>query len=60
MSSVTNFVDNSPGTDDDGSGAAVGMEFGRMMATHKPAATIILMAVIGEEQGLFSLTLMAC
>jgi len=29
------------------------MELARIMATHRPAATIVFMAVAGEEQGLF-------
>lgn len=35
------------------------MELARVMATHKPAATLIFVAVAGEEQGLFGSTFMA-
>ncbi|KAJ7664394.1 peptidase M28 [Mycena polygramma] len=59
VSDVTNFVDNSPGADDDGSGVAVAMELARVMATHTPAATIMFAAVAGEEQGLFGSAFMA-
>lgn len=50
---VTNYIDNSPGADDDGSGVAVSMELARVMATHPSAATIMFAAVSGEEQGLY-------
>lgn len=53
VTDVLNFIDDSPGADDDGSGVAVSMELARIMATHKPAATIVFAAVAGEEQGLF-------
>lgn len=53
ISDIMNFVDDAPGADDDGSGVAISMELARIMATHKPAATIIFAAVAGEEQGLF-------
>ncbi|KAJ7472162.1 Zn-dependent exopeptidase [Mycena latifolia] len=59
VSIVTNFVDDSPGADDDASGVAVAMELARVMATHSPAATIMFVAVAGEEQGLFGSTFMA-
>lgn len=35
------------------------MELARIFATHRPAATIILAAVAGEEQGLFGSTFLA-
>jgi len=50
---VMNFVDDAPGADDDGSGVAISMELARIMATHRPAATIKFVAVAGEEQNLF-------
>jgi Zn-dependent M28 family amino/carboxypeptidase len=54
-SRVNNIMDaNSvePGAVDDASGTAVSMELARIMAKHPFPATIIFMAVAGEEQGL--------
>ena len=48
-----NRVDDAPGADDDASGVAVSMELARVMATHEPDATIVFMAVAGEEQNLY-------
>jgi hypothetical protein len=45
-----------PGANDDASGTAVSMELARVMASRKFPATIIFMAVIGEEQGLYGST----
>ncbi|KAJ7077428.1 Zn-dependent exopeptidase [Mycena belliarum] len=59
VSNVTNFVDDAPGADDDASGVAVSMELARVMASHRPAATIMFVAVAGEEQGLFGSTFLA-
>ncbi|MGZ3754242.1 MAG: M28 family peptidase [Mucilaginibacter sp.] len=42
-----------PGANDDASGTAVSMEVARVMAKRSFPATIIFMAVIGEEQGLY-------
>lgn len=42
-----------PGAVDDASGTAVSMELARVMAKRKFPATIIFMAVVGEEQGLY-------
>ena len=50
---VMNFTDDAPGADDDASGVAVSMELARVLATHRPRATIVLAAVAGEEQGLY-------
>lgn len=41
------------------SGVAISMELARIMATRRPAATIVFVAVAGEEQGLFGSTLLA-
>src|SRR5271169_4517794 len=43
----------SPGANDDGSGTAVSMECARVLSQHKFRATIIFLAVAGEEQGLY-------
>lgn len=53
VTNVLNFIDDSPGADDDASGVAVSMELARVMASHSPAATIMFAAVSGEEQGLY-------
>ncbi|WP_259068359.1 M28 family metallopeptidase [Mucilaginibacter sp. X4EP1] len=42
-----------PGANDDASGTAVSMELARVMAKRSFPATIIFMAVVGEEQGLY-------
>ncbi|MGP4012126.1 M20/M25/M40 family metallo-hydrolase [Streptomyces sp. 4N124] len=61
-SRVTDVMDatsDSPGADDDASGVAVAMELARVMATRRPAATIVFAAVAGEEQGLYGAAHMA-
>lgn len=45
-----------PGANDDASGTAVSMELARVMAKRSFPATIIFMAVVGEEQGLYGST----
>ena len=47
---------DAPGADDDASGVAAVMESARVMAPHKFNATIVFMAVAGEEQGLVGST----
>jgi hypothetical protein len=42
-----------PGANDDASGTAVSMELARVMAKRQFPATIIFMAVAGEEQGMY-------
>ncbi|KUJ22165.1 putative zinc metalloprotease [Mollisia scopiformis] len=56
---VMNFVDDAPGADDDASGVAISLELTRVMAKHRPTATIIFAAVAGEEQGLYGSTYLA-
>lgn len=56
VTDVMNRVDDAPGADDDASGVAVSMECARVMAQHDPDATIVFMAVAGEEQGLYGST----
>jgi hypothetical protein len=41
-----------PGANDDASGVAVSLECARVLSQLKPAATIVFVAVAGEEQGL--------
>lgn len=58
----TNVMDrmgDAPGADDDGSGTAAVMECARIMSKHNFPATIIFVAVSGEEQGLLGSTYMA-
>jgi len=44
---------DAPGADDDGSGTAVVLELARVMAHHEFDATLVFLAVPGEEQGLY-------
>ncbi len=54
VTDIMNFTDDAPGADDDASGVAVVLELLRAMVQRPPpAATIVLAAVAGEEQGLF-------
>jgi hypothetical protein len=53
VTDVLNFTADAPGADDDASGVAVSMELARVMATRQPRATIVFLAVAGEEQGLY-------
>jgi hypothetical protein len=48
-----------PGANDDGSGVAAILELIRIMSTRKFSATIVFMAVSGEEHGLFGAKFMA-
>ncbi|WP_394845970.1 M28 family metallopeptidase [Pendulispora brunnea] len=48
-----NAVCDSPGANDDASGVAAVLEMARVMATRSFDATIVFMAVAGEEQGLY-------
>lgn len=48
-----NIHDPAPGANDDGSGTAVSLECARVLSKHKFSATIIFLAVAGEEQGLY-------
>jgi hypothetical protein len=47
-----NSTDPAPGANDDGSGTAVSLECARVLSKHRFPATIIFLAVAGEEQGL--------
>ncbi|HEV8287284.1 MAG TPA: M28 family metallopeptidase [Chitinophagaceae bacterium] len=58
----TNVMDrlrDAPGANDDGSGTAAVMECARVMSKYSFPATIIFVAVSGEEQGLLGSTYMA-
>ncbi|MFM9371224.1 M20/M25/M40 family metallo-hydrolase [Streptomyces sp. Da 82-17] len=58
-SDVMDATSDAPGADDDASGVAVALELARVMATRRPAATLVFAAVAGEEQGLFGAAHMA-
>ncbi len=58
-SSPTNAECDAPGANDDASGTAAVLEMARVMARHEFDATIIFMAVAGEEQGLLGATYFA-
>jgi hypothetical protein len=50
---VMNATCDAPGADDDASGVAVSLEAARVMAGHRFDATVVFMAVAGEEQNLY-------
>lgn len=50
---------DAPGANDDASGTAAVLEMARVMARYKFEATIVFMAVAGEEQGLLGATYFA-
>ena len=54
--SPTDAVCDAPGGNDDASGTAAVLEMARVMAKYEFDATIIFMAVAGEEQGLLGST----
>lgn len=47
-----NIEDSAPGANDDASGVAVSLECARVLSRYQFPATLIFMAVAGEEQGL--------
>ena len=53
VSDVMNATADAPGANDDASGTAVVMELARVLANQKFPCTIKLVAVQGEEQGLY-------
>lgn len=56
VSDPMNATADAPGANDDASGVAAVLEVARVMAQKKWDATIVFMAVAGEEQGLFGST----
>jgi hypothetical protein len=58
-SDVMDRTGDAPGANDDGSGTAAVIESARIMSKHSFPATIIFVAVSGEEQGLLGSTFMA-
>ena len=59
VTDILDFTSDAPGADDDASGVAAVMEMARIMATRRTKATIMFVAVAGEEQGLFGSTFLA-
>lgn len=58
-SNVMDRSGDAPGANDDASGVAAVMECARVMSTHSFPATVIFVAVSGEEQGLLGAEFMA-
>ena len=58
-SNVMDRTGDAPGANDDGSGTSAVIECARIMSKHSFPATIIFVAVSGEEQGLLGSTFMA-
>jgi hypothetical protein len=58
-SSPTDSIGDAPGANDDGSGTAAVIECARIMSKHAFPATIIFVAVSGEEQGLLGAAFMS-
>jgi hypothetical protein len=56
VSDVMNATADAPGANDDASGVAAVLEMARVMSKQKWDATLVFMAVAGEEQGLFGST----
>jgi hypothetical protein len=56
VSDVMNDTSFAPGANDDASGTAAVMELARVMSKYQFDATIVFMAVAGEEQGLLGAT----
>jgi len=56
---VMDRIGDAPGANDDGSGTSAVIECARIMSRHSFPATVIFVAVSGEEQGLFGSTFMA-
>lgn len=54
--SATNATCDAPGANDDASGVIAILEMARVMASREFDATIVFMAVAGEEQGLYGST----
>jgi len=59
VSDVMNKTSDAPGANDDGSGVAAVIECARIMSREQFGATIIFVAVSGEEQGLLGANFLA-
>ena len=59
VTDVMNVKDFAPGANDDASGVAAVMELARVMSRQQFRATIVFIAMVGEEQGLYGATNLA-
>ncbi len=59
VTDVMNIKDFAPGANDDASGTAAVMEMCRVMSLQKFSATLVFVAMVGEEQGLYGATNLA-
>ncbi len=59
VSDVMDAKSFAPGANDDASGTAVAMELARVMSKQRFNATLIFVAMVGEEQGLYGATNLA-
>lgn len=59
VTDIFNIKDNAPGANDDASGVAAVLECARILSHSKFPATIVFVAVSGEEQGLLGSTMLA-
>ncbi len=53
VTDVMNIKDFAPGANDDASGVAAVMEMARIMSKHQFSGTLVFVAFVGEEQGLY-------
>lgn len=59
VTDILNIKDDAPGANDDASGVAAVLECARILSKSNFPATVIFVAVSGEEQGLFGSTMLA-
>ncbi len=59
VTDVMNIKDFAPGANDDASGVAAVMEMCRIMSKQKFSSTLVFVAMVGEEQGLYGATNLA-
>jgi len=59
VTDVMNIKDFAPGANDDASGVAAVLEMCRIMSTQKFSCTLVFVAMVGEEQGLYGATNLA-
>lgn len=59
VTDVMNIKDFAPGANDDASGVAAVMEMCRILSKQKFSATLVFVAMVGEEQGLYGATNLA-
>jgi hypothetical protein len=59
VTDVMNIKDFAPGANDDASGVAAVLEMCRIMSKYKFSCTLVFVAMVGEEQGLYGATNLA-